>query len=262
MQFNYYRRGQGKPLLLLHGLGSSWRSWTPLLPDLTAQRDVIALDLPGFGHTAPLTGKLSVAALADAITEFLTTHGLLGIDAVGSSMGGRLVLELARRGVVGAVVSLDPGGFQRGWEKPFFYRTGQISLALIRLFQPIMPALTANPIGRSFVYAQYSTRPWALDARLSLIEMQTYAAAPSVHKMMHDLIVFEGEMREGAPKGSLAKPVVIGWGRHDRVCLPRQAHRALALFPDAALHWFEHSGHYPQWDMPSETAKLILDVTR
>ncbi|WP_370657482.1 alpha/beta fold hydrolase [Deinococcus sp. KNUC1210] len=181
MHFNYYRRGRGKPLLL-HGLGSSWRSWTPVLADLTAQRDVIALDLPGFGHTAPLVGKQSVATLADAVTGFLSAHGLLGIDAVGSSMGARLVLELARRGVVGAVVSLDPGGFQRGWEKPFFYRTGQFSLAMIRLFQPLMPALTANPIGRSVVYAQYSTHPWALDARLSLIEMQTYAAAPTAHE--------------------------------------------------------------------------------
>ncbi|GGR40712.1 alpha/beta fold hydrolase [Deinococcus ruber] len=92
-----------------------------MLADLTAQRDVIALDLPGFGHTAPLVGKRSVATLADAVTDFLKAHGLLGIDAVGSSMGARLVLELARRGVVGAVVSLDPGGFQRGWENPFYY---------------------------------------------------------------------------------------------------------------------------------------------
>lgn len=262
MQFNYYRRGQGKPLLLIHGLGSSWRTWTPVLDDLTAQRDVIALDLPGFGHTPPLAGKVSVAALADAITTFLTAHGLLGVDAVGSSMGARLVLELARRGVVGAVVSLDPGGFQRGWEKCFYYRTGQISLAMIRLFQPLMPALTANPIGRSLVYAQYSTHPWNLNARLSLIEMQTYAEAPSVRELMQNLIVLEGEIMEGTPKGSLVKPMVIGWGRYDRVCLPRQAQRALTLFPDATLHWFEHSGHYPQWDMPSETAKVILDTTR
>jgi pimeloyl-ACP methyl ester carboxylesterase len=109
---NHIRRGTDKPLLLIHGLGGSWRSWNPLLNDLAAQREVIAIDLPGFGNTPPLLGEVSIRTLADAVTEFLTAQDLIGIDAVGSSMGARLVLELARRGgMLGAVVSLDPGGF-------------------------------------------------------------------------------------------------------------------------------------------------------
>ena len=112
---HHIRRGQGKPLLLIHGLGSSWQTWAPILAGLEAQREVIAVDLPGFGHTPPLPGEVSIATLADALTDFLTRANLLGIDAVGTSMGARLVLELARRGgVLGAVVSLDPGGFWQG----------------------------------------------------------------------------------------------------------------------------------------------------
>ncbi|MFD1730482.1 alpha/beta fold hydrolase [Deinococcus malanensis] len=98
MHFNVVRRGQGKPLLLIHGLGSSWRSWEPVLDVLSAQREVIALDLPGFGHTPPLPGKATFQRLADAVTDFLHQENLIGVDAVGSSMGARLVLELARRG--------------------------------------------------------------------------------------------------------------------------------------------------------------------
>jgi pimeloyl-ACP methyl ester carboxylesterase len=55
--------------------------------------------------------------------------------------------------------------------------------------------------------------------------------------------------------------VVIGWGRLDRICLPAQAARAQKLFPDARLHWFEQCGHYPHWDQPAETARLILETT-
>jgi len=55
---------------------------------------------------------------------------------------------------------------------------------------------------------------------------------------------------------------VIGWGRQDRVTLPRQAERATALFPDAQLHWFDHCGHFPHWDAPQETTRLILSSTR
>lgn len=53
---------------------------------------------------------------------------------------------------------------------------------------------------------------------------------------------------------------MIGWGRRDRVCFPRQAKRALALFPDAQLHWFDRCGHFPHWDAPAETAQLILSA--
>ena len=58
-----------------------------------------------------------------------------------------------------------------------------------------------------------------------------------------------------------AAPVVIGWGRKDRLCLPQQANRAIKAFPDATLHWFEHSGHFPMWDQPEETVRVILDAT-
>ncbi len=52
---------------------------------------------------------------------------------------------------------------------------------------------------------------------------------------------------------------VIGWGRQDRVCFVSQARRAQILFPDARLHWFAHSGHFPHWHVPQETVELIFD---
>ena len=56
--------------------------------------------------------------------------------------------------------------------------------------------------------------------------------------------------------------IVIGWGRHDRLCLPGQAARAKAAFPSAELHWFESSGHFPMWDMPEQTVEVILRATQ
>ncbi len=57
MQMNHIRFGHGKPLLLIHGIGGSWRSWSPVLQGLAQQREVIAIDLPGSGKTAPLPAK-------------------------------------------------------------------------------------------------------------------------------------------------------------------------------------------------------------
>lgn len=81
----FIRRGRGKPLLLIHGLGGSWRSWTPVLDALAAQRDVIAVDLPGHGATPPLVHETSVYSLADAVTELIHAQRLEGVDVVGSS---------------------------------------------------------------------------------------------------------------------------------------------------------------------------------
>lgn len=259
MQMHQMRRGTGEPLLLIHGLGGSWRSWTPILDALATEREVIAIDLPGFGQTPPLPGEVSIATLADQVTAFLEAQHLTGVDVVGSSMGARLVLELARRGVVGATVSLDPGGFWQGWEKAFFSTSIALSVRLVRLLQPVMPMITGNAVGRTLLFAQFSSHPWRLSAAVTLAEMRSFAASPSFDALLHQLVA--GPAQQGAAPGSTRGPIVIGWGRWDRVCLPRQAERAEKLFPDAQVHWFEHSGHFPQWDAPEETIRLILDST-
>lgn len=257
---NYIRRGSGKPLLLIHGIGGSWRSWQTVLDPLAATREVIAVDLPGFGATPPLNGEVSIRTLCDAVTEFVYKNNLAGIDAVGSSMGARLLLELARRSdVLGGVVSLDPGGFWQGWQIPFFYHSINLSIKLVRLLQPVMPAITRSPIGRTLLFAQFSARPWRLSPQVTLDEMRTFGAAPSFDELLYNLAY--GETQQGAPRGSIKHPLVIGWGRRDRVCPPSQSKLALEKFPDARLHWFEHCGHFPQWDKPQETVRLILDTT-
>ena len=260
MNMHHIRRGAGKPLLLLHGIGGSWRSWQTILDGLAAEREVIAVDLPGFGDTPPLTGPVTIATLADAVTTFLREQDLLGIDAVGSSMGARLVLELARRGgVVGAVVSLDPGGFWEGWEVPFFYHSVAVSTKLVRALQPVMPLLTGNALTRTILFAQFSAHPWKIAPQVALDEMRTFATAPSFDELLDNLA--HGEKQQGAPKGSITAPLVIGWGEQDRVCFPAQAKRALKKFPDARLRWFGNCGHFPQWDQPEETIRLILRAT-
>ena len=252
------RRGAGAPLLLVHGLGSSARSWSPIMDALAAHRRVIAVDLPGFGTTPPLVGEVSIRTLADALTDYLRSEGLLGIDAVGSSMGARLVLELARRGeVLGGVVSLDPGGFWQGWQRRAFFGSIALSVRLVRVLQPVMPFLMRHALTRTLLLAQFSAHPWRLSPQLTLDEMRNFAASPSFDELLRDLAF--GEPQGGAAPGVLKHPLIIGWGRHDRVCFPTQAKRALELFPDAKLHWFNHSGHFPQWDAPEETVRLILD---
>lgn len=260
MHMHYERIGQGKPLLLIHGIGGSCKSWDSIINQLALQREVIAIDLPGHGKTPALKGEVSIRTLADAVTLFLQESNMTGIDTVGSSMGGRLVLELFRRGgVLGAVVSLDPGGFWKRWEIPFFYYSIAASIRIVRLLQPVMPGISKSAIGRSLLLLQFSKKPSQLSPQLVLNEMQAYAASPSFDELLRNLAY--GEQQKGAPHKEGAKPLAIGWGKNDRVCFPKQGARAIKLFPDATLHWFENCGHFPHWDAPLKTIELIYKTT-
>jgi pimeloyl-ACP methyl ester carboxylesterase len=53
-RIRYVDTGSGEPLLLVHGLGASWRAWEQNIPDLSTDHRVIAVDLPGFGGSEPL----------------------------------------------------------------------------------------------------------------------------------------------------------------------------------------------------------------
>lgn len=256
---HHVHTGSGKPLLLIHGLGGSTRSWDTIVDTLAAEREVIAVDLPGFGETPPLDGAPTIARLADALGDFLDGHDLKGVDVVGSSMGARLVLELARRGRVGATVALDPGGFWTPKEVRIFGASVALSVQLVRAIQKLLPALTSSAAGRTLLLGQFSARPWALPGDVVLRELQSFAAAPAFDSTLHELVT--GPTQDGLPAGSAPGKIVIGWGRRDLVTLPRQAHRAARLFPDAELHWFEGSGHFPHWDVPDEAARVILAAT-
>ena len=90
-------------------------------------------------------------------------------------------------------------------------------------------------------------------------ELTGYVDSPSFDAVLTDLA--RGPRQQGAPAGSLPGRLTIGWGRRDRVTLARQAARAVEAFPDAELHWFDGSGHFPMWDVPAETVALVLAAT-
>ncbi|MEJ5913137.1 alpha/beta fold hydrolase [Pseudokineococcus sp. 1T1Z-3] len=260
MSLNHVRRGSGRPLLLIHGLGAGWRSWSPILGALAEHREVIAVDLPGFGETPPLTGEVSIATLTDSVADFIREQGLDGVSTVGQSMGGRMVLELARRGLGGDTVALDPGGFWSDREVFAFGATLRPSIKLVRALRPLLPALLGSSVGRTLLLAQLSARPWALSRDTVLADVRGLADFPVNGTALDALI--HGPKQQGAPAGTVTGRVTIGWGRRDLVTVPKQAARAVELFPDAVLHWFERCGHFPQWDAPQEATRLILDSTQ
>jgi pimeloyl-ACP methyl ester carboxylesterase len=102
----------GPPVLLLHGLGGNWTAWLETLPALAAERRVIAVDLPGFGASAPGSDGISIPGYARTIERFCERLGLEEIVVAGSSLGGWVAAELTLRApeLVKGLILIDAAG--------------------------------------------------------------------------------------------------------------------------------------------------------
>lgn len=106
-QVAYRQLGSGTPLLLLMGLGGSIDDWAPdFVDDLAASHRVIAVDNAGVGQTSSLPPPLTVTAMADQTSAFISALGLRRPDVLGWSMGGMVAQALAvlHPGQVGRLV--------------------------------------------------------------------------------------------------------------------------------------------------------------
>ncbi|GGT54476.1 hypothetical protein GCM10010207_63030 [Streptomyces atratus] len=109
----YKRTGSGEPLLLLHGIGHHRQAWDPVLPVLAVERDVAAVDLPGFGASSALPDGVpyDLASMAPVLGAFCEELGLDRPHVTGNSLGGLLAPELGREKLVRSVTALSPAGF-------------------------------------------------------------------------------------------------------------------------------------------------------
>src|SRR5579863_1844969 len=88
--------GTGEPLVLLHGIATDRRIWDLTLGQLRGTRRVLALDLPGFGESAPVGDDFDLHEVADWIVDGLSQEGLTApFDLVGHSLGGGIAIVLA-----------------------------------------------------------------------------------------------------------------------------------------------------------------------
>ena len=93
----YRRRGDGPPLVLLHGAFADSRDWLPQLDSLSSDFTVVAWDAPGCGGSFDPPEDLGLEGYADCLADFIDGIGLTRPHVCGLSFGGGLAIELAKR---------------------------------------------------------------------------------------------------------------------------------------------------------------------
>ena len=97
ISIGYTEKGQGVPLVFVHGFPLSRECWQPQIESLSALRRTIALDLRGFGESGATSGTTTMDRFADDIAALLGDLDAGPAVLVGHSMGGYVALAFARR---------------------------------------------------------------------------------------------------------------------------------------------------------------------
>jgi pimeloyl-ACP methyl ester carboxylesterase len=245
VKLGYDRLGSGPPLVLLHSLGTDRCVWHPVLDRLATQRDVIALDLPGFGESPALPDDVTPHALAAVVATFVRDElGLERPHVAGNSLGGWIALELALAGQAASVTAIAPAGL---WPRALGPKPS-IARGIARVAMPLLGPVLASEGGRRLALAGTMAHPERVPREDALRLVRAYAAAPGYATV-------NAAMRAGRFQGleKIRVPLTFGWPDHDRL-VGRPAH-----LPQAARNVVLHDcGHVPMWDDPAQVASLLL----
>ena len=254
LELHWVELGEGRPLVLLHGLGDSHRTWRTVAPKLARSRRVLMPDLPGHGLSDRPDASYALEWHADVVGAWLEALHLNNVDLVGHSYGGgvaqQLLLEHAGR--IRKLALVASGGLGR--EVPLSLRLAALPYFVERLGQPFMGLGTRIALG--FAEGTHPAREIVLRALMNATPGTARAFARSVR----DVIDWRGQHRaffDRAHELPVLPPVGLFWGEHDRVIPIAHAARALALLHGAVLMRFAGCGHSPHWEQPERFVSAL-----
>lgn len=245
----YERAGRGEPLVLLHPLGADRQVWRPVMEPLSRERDVIAVDLPGFGASPPLPDDPppSPDRLAAALVALLESLDLAEGRAhlAGNSLGGWVALEAAADGHAASVTAIAPAGL---WPRPLAPKP-QLARALARWARPLLGAAMRSQTIRSLALMSVVAHPERIPAEEAAALLGAYVQAAGFASVNR-------AMRAGTftRLGEIEVPVTLLWPERDRLVAP-PPRRLPAGVQQQSLHG---CGHLPMWDDPVAVARALL----
>jgi pimeloyl-ACP methyl ester carboxylesterase len=216
---SYHRTGSGPTLVLIHGIGHHWQGWEPVIDLLAGDRDVIAIDLPGFGESPmPSPGTPAGAgSLTDLVSDFLDRLGVERPHVAGNSLGGWISLELAKRGRVASATGLSPAGFHNRLEAVYQLMLFRILIQVTRMIAPSAERILSRPGVRALAFSQLVAHPLQLPRHEVIPSVRALANAPWFDETLRAI---NAERYTGGE--AISVPVTIAWGERDRVLLPRR----------------------------------------
>ncbi len=256
-----HRGGAGEPIVLIHGGGGTWRQWRPVIPLLETYHEVLAVNLVGhWGGPPPPPGvEPTIDVFVDGVERDMDAAGWTSAHVAGTSLGGWVALELAKRDRARTCTALATAG---GW-----VRGGDRALTLVAhaysLFQRVARLMARDPSRwcrrprlRRLLYWHHFAHPERMDpgetARM-IVGVANCTVLPG--------FIAWAKGHDGARElEQIRCPVQLLFPTKDLV-LPRRRYgqRLIDALPAAEVHDLPGVGHVATWDDPQLVARHILE---
>jgi len=246
LRLEYEERGDpdGVPVLLLHGVTDSRRSWDPVLPHLPPSIRAIALSQRGHGDSDRPGGGYAIEDLAGDAAAAIDALGLGSAVVVGHSMGGwvaqRLAIDHPER-VIAALLAAAPGAPREDAEFSAFLEE-----------MSMLPGPVDDALAREF---QLGTTERELpEEMLDLFVAESLKVPSHLWRVLFrgflDIDLYE-ELESAEP------PALLVWGDRDALVARAQQDRLMEAIPRARLAVYEGTGHAVHWEEPQRFAAQL-----
>jgi len=247
--------GTGRPLVLLHGLNDSHRTWRGVLPELARTRRVLVPDLPGCGLSGRPDASYSLDWQANVVNAWLEALGLDEVDLVGHSYGGGVAqyMLLLQRQRIRRLSLVAAGGLGR--EVSFELRLASLPRVVEMFGQPFMAPVAARALRAVGGVVGADEEEWLREVNARPGTARAFA------RTVRDVIDWRGQTRHFLDRASEIQqlpPVSLFWGSDDRVIPHSQAATTVAMLHGASLTTFPGCGHFPHHQCPEEFAEAVL----
>jgi len=240
----WLERGDGEPVVLLHGLMGRMDHWDAALDELGPACRAMALALPIYDARL---AEASIPELGRHVVRFLDALEIGRAVVGGNSLGGHVALDVALRHpdrVSGLILTGSSGLFERSFTRGVPHRPTA---------QYVRERMEEVVYDRSLVTSSWveSVRD-QVTARPSAMRVIRFAREARRHQMHARL-------------PEIAAPTLLVWGEDDLITPPAVAERFRALIPGAELRLLARCGHAPMLERPAAFAQVVrawLEATR
>jgi pimeloyl-ACP methyl ester carboxylesterase len=244
--------GEGRPLVLLHGLLDDSEGWTGLAMD--THRPCLAIDLPGFGGS-DLPRWPRISAYAEDVAAGLDRLGIDACTLVGHSLGGAVATAVAERhDGIHSLVLLAPAGFGHIRLAEWFALPGVREVSQLAL-----PLALVSPLLVTAGYAAFVAHGRLPSRDLTdRLRRRAFQSAPGVRSAV-TAIAAAGRSPRGFHnrRVEFGGPVAALWGERDALVPLAHTKAVKAALPQAHVEVWPRMGHHPQRERPAQLSRFI-----
>jgi pimeloyl-ACP methyl ester carboxylesterase len=255
---SYVELGSGPeiPIVFVHGLSGSWQNWLENIPHFAATHRVVALDLPGFGHSPMPEWELSIEAYGRLLHSFCEELDLRDCAVVGNSMGGFVCAEAASAapGRFAKLVLVSAAGISsaRVRREPA-EMAGRLAIASSPLVLRFQERGMLRPKLRYWAFRMLFHDPSQLRRELIWEFFRNGAGRPGFLPAIRGLVGYDilDRLEE------VEIPTLIVWGRNDRIVPAADALGYGQRLSNSRTVILDRTGHVPMAERPVRFNRLL-----